>query len=206
MPSMHAGTAEGLMTSSQATSLNHENDCESENFDLSDKSFSSFQNSKACAYLNLSSTFGHQSNNELFLFHLNIRSFHKNFDSLCDLLSKLPQKPHIIGLSEAKIKDKPQINISIPVYTFLRNNSDTNAGGVGVYVSDFFQFQELTFKASFSGCESLWIKLSCPNTEINYVVGTIYRHPNTNTNAFCDYLNKILSDLNMNKKYVFRTR
>ena len=55
---------------------------------------------------------------------------------------------------ETKIKDKPQINISIPVYTFLHNNSDTNAGGVGVYVSDFFQFQELTFKASFSGCEN----------------------------------------------------
>ena len=151
----------------------------------------------------MSLTFGHQSNNELFLFHLNIRLLHKNFDSLCDLLSKLLQKPYIIGLSETKIKDKPQINISIPGYTFLHNNSDTNADGVGLYVSDIFQFQELTFKASFSGCVSLWIKLSRLNTEINYVVGTIYRHPNTNANAFCDYLNEILSDLDMNKKYFF---
>ena len=89
MPSMHAGAAEGPMTSSQATSLNHENDCETENFDLSDKSFSSFQNIKACAYLNLSSTFGHKVTMSFFYF---IHSLHKNFDSLCDVLSKLPQK------------------------------------------------------------------------------------------------------------------
>ena len=43
------------------------------------------------------------------------------------------------------------------------------------------------------------VKLSRPN--INYVVGTVYRHRNTNANAFCDYLNEILLDLNMNKNY-----
>ena len=51
---MHAGDAEEPITSSQATLLNYENHCESEIFDLSDKSFSIFQNIKACAYLNLS--------------------------------------------------------------------------------------------------------------------------------------------------------
>ena len=73
-------------------------------------------------------------------------------------------------------------------YTVLHKNSDANAGSVGVYVSDFFQFQELTFNAFFSGCESLWITLSRPNTEIDYAIGTICRHPKTNANAFCDYI------------------
>ena len=47
------------------------------------------------------------------------------------------------------------------------------------------------------------IKITCPNSEINYVVGTFYRHPNSNYNAFYEYLNEILTDLNISKKYFF---
>ena len=132
-----------------------------------------------------------------------MRSLQKNFDNLCNFLSKLPSKPHVISISETKIKDKPLLNVSIPGYTFLHNNSLSNAGGVGIYVADIFQVEELTFKATIHGCENIWIKITCPNSEINYVVGTVYRHPNSNYNAFCEYLNEILTDLNISKKYFF---
>ena len=87
------------------------------------------------------------------LSHANIWTLQKNFDNLCNFLSKLPSKPHVISISETKIKDKPLLNVSIPGYTFLHNNSLSNAGGVGVYVADIFQLEELTFKVY--GCENI---------------------------------------------------
>ena len=198
--------AEGLLTSSQANIQNQVilNDCKSDKYDSCDESFSSiFQNIKSCKYLDLNSPCIHFKKNELFLLHLNMRSLQKNFDNLCNFLSKLPSKPHVISISETKIKDKPLLYVSIPGYTFLHNNSLSNAGGVGVYVADIFQLEELTFKATIHGCENIWIKITCPNSEINYVVGTVYRHPNSNYNAFCEYLNEILTDLNISKKYFF---
>ena len=99
---------------------------------------------------------------ELFLLHLNMRSLQKNFDNLCNFLSKLPSKPHVISISETKIKDKPLLNVSIPGYTFLHNNSLSNAGGVGVYVADIFQLEELTFKATIYGCENIWDQDNVP--------------------------------------------
>ena len=75
------------MTSSNATLLNYENDCESEKFD-----YLVFQNIKTSAYLNLHLTLRHQSNHEIFYFIsiYSIRSLQKNFERLCDLLSNLP--------------------------------------------------------------------------------------------------------------------
>ena len=136
--------AEGLLTSSQANIQNQVilNDCKSDKYDSCDESFSSiFQNIKSCKYLDLNSPCIHFKKNELFLLHLNMRSLQKNFDNLCNFLSKLPTIPHVIGISETKIKDKPLLNVSIPGYTFLHNNSLSNAGGVGVYVADIFQLK-----------------------------------------------------------------
>ena len=41
------------------------------------------------------------------------------------------------------------------------------------------------------------------NSKINYVVGTVYRHPTTNVNQFCEFLNDILTELNINHKKYF---
>ena len=132
--------------------------------------------------------------------HLNIRSLSKNYDNLIEFLTNVPLRPHIISLTETKIKDKPLVNITIPGYTFLHVNSVSNAGGVGVYVSDLLQFKKLSFEASFSGCESIWINLTYSGTHINYVVGTVYCHPNSNASDFMEFLNVILTDLNLDHK------
>ena len=85
----------------------------------------------------------------------------------------------------------------------MRVNSVSNAGGVGVYVSDLLQFKKLSFEASFSGSESIWINLTYPGTDINYVVGTVYRHPNSNAYDFMKFLNNILTELNLDHKRFF---
>ena len=76
---------------------------------------------------------------------------------LVNSLPDLPCKPHIISISETKIKGKPLISISLSPYIFLLKNSVSNEGEVGVYIFDWLQFNKITFKATFYGCESLWI-------------------------------------------------
>ena len=82
-------------------------------------------------------------------------------------------------------------------------NSKSNVGGVGEYVSDLLQYKQLTFCSTFAGCETIWMEITFPNTKINYVVGTVYRHPTTNVNQFCEFLNDILTELNINHKKYF---
>ena len=82
------------------------NDSELDSFDLTEQVSSLMcDNISICAYFNLSDIPEISSKNELFLTHLNIRSLHKIFDDLCQFLSQLPVIPHIICLSETKIKD-----------------------------------------------------------------------------------------------------
>ena len=154
-------------------------------FDITDVAFSTlFDNIKPSEYLSPSSFPAVCNNGQLFLLHLNIRSLAKNYNDLSDFLSKFTIQPHVIALTETKIKDRLLVNISIPGYTFFHVNSNSNAGGVGAYISYSLQASEILFDTAYHGCECLWIKLTCPSTDLNYVIGTVYRHPKTNTNEF----------------------
>ena len=139
----------------------------------------------------------------MFFISSNIRSLQKNFDDLQEIIYSFKEKPHIICLSETKIKNNPMLNLSIPGYKFVNANSLTNAGSVGVYVSEAFHFEIITFDFQYAGCEQLWIRIKCPNSDSVYVIGTIYRHPSTNTNDFTEFLNDIISQLNASKLYYF---
>ena len=106
-------------------------------FNLSEKTFSTiFQNIQKCEYADVKAAHLNSQMNNLTLFHLNIRSLQKNFNDLHELLCNLSEPPHIICLSETKIKHNTLLNLSISGYKFLNVNSLTNAGGVGVFISD----------------------------------------------------------------------
>ena len=92
------------------------------------------------------------------------------------------------------------VNSSISGYTFFHINSTSNAGGVGAYVSDLIQTKEFQFNTTFYDFESLWLQFTCPGTDLDCGVGTVYRHPNTNVEEggvisdkiyFCDSGDKI---------------
>ena len=170
-------------------------------FDITDVAYLLFDNIKPCEYLSPSSFPAVCNNGQLFLLHLNIRSLAKNYD-LADFLSKFTVQPHVITLTETKIKDRPLGNISIPGCTFFHVDSNSNAGGVGAYIFDSLQASEILFDTAYHGCECLWIKLTCPGTDLNYS-GTVYRHPKTNMNEFLDMLDNILTDLNNNHTQYF---
>ena len=85
----------------------------------------------------------------LFLLHLNIRSLQKNYDKLSKLIDQLPTRPHLIGLSETKIKHQPLLDISLPNYYFIHAASPTNAGGVGLYIFDSLNYKLSTILDSY---------------------------------------------------------
>ena len=176
------------------------------NFDLSDKAFSAiFQNISPCKYTDVKSNCLKDNNNALILLHLNIRSLQKNFDDLREFITGLTTLSHVICISETKIKNSTGalINLSIPGYEFVNVNSISNAGGVGVYIAEPFQYEKLTLEPQFDGSEQLWICIKNTTTSINYVIGTIYRHPSSTTRDFIEFLNDIISELTSFKIYYF---
>ena len=173
------------------------------NFDPSVKTFSSFlQNIKPSKCYETNSIPRNSDDNSCLL-HLNIRSLQKNYDDMCEFLSNFNVKPHIISSSETKIKGKPLTNLSLPGYSFLHDNSQTNAGGVGVYIHESLRYDELDCTINFAGCEDIWIKFTCPITNNIFIIGTIYCHPITNVQNFLDCLNLILMKLNDTNKHFF---
>ena len=135
--------------------------------------------------------------------NLNICSLQKNYNDISKFLSNFNTKPHIISLSETKIKGKPLTNILLPGYLFLHNYSQTNAGGVGVNIHESLTYDELDCTINFAGCEDIWIKITCPITNSIFIIGTIYRHPITNVQNLLDRLNLMLMKLNDTSKHFF---
>ena len=69
------------------------------------------------------------------LVRLNIRSIQKHIKDLCDFISNLSTKPHVICISETKIKHSPNSNVVISGYFLLYQNSLTNASGAENYLT-----------------------------------------------------------------------
>ena len=97
------------------------------------------------------------------IFHCNTRSLEKNVSLLQDILSIVKKLPDIIAISESKINENTSTNFNIPGYAFVNTNSKTQAGGVGLYLSNdlvFVRRRELDI--SHDGIESCWVELERP--------------------------------------------
>ena len=115
-------------------------------------------------------------NTLLLMLHVNIVSLKKNFDSLYEIISQLSNAPHIICLSESRLKTSTGIttNISLPGYKFLHYDTPANAGGSAIHVDASLRFEIIhSLNLQIEGCEDLCIKL----IDYNTIIGSIYRHP-----------------------------
>ena len=98
------------------------------------------------------------SDQSLFVMHINTRSLQHNFENLNDLLLQMNFQPDILCVSETKIKISSLINISLPGYEFFHVDSPTNAGGVAIYVSKQLQYDLIyDFNLDLLSCEDIWI-------------------------------------------------
>jgi len=141
----------------------------------------------------LANIVSHSSINDFFLVHFNVRSLSKNKEKVEEFISDFVRLPDTIAISETKLNDRNVINTSIPNYNFLRKDSLTNAGGVGLYIKQTFKYcvrDDLCLNVP--SCEDLWIEIKTKQPNKTFVLAVIYRHPSTNflsfQNKFCDTL------------------
>ena len=135
-----------------------------------------------------------------------IRSLTKHFDQLHNLLSFLPNQFSVIGISETKLNSFSSSNIDLPNYNFLRKDSPTQAGGVGIYVHNCLSYllrPDLDFVAH--GCDTLWIEILLPKKDRNIIFGIVYRHPNSNLTDFKEDLSNILDIITNENKQIIIT-
>ena len=80
-------------------------------------------------------------NHDKFLLHLNVRSLNKNINKIDELLATLPYSPHVIIISETKLKKKNYNTTFIKNYYFHSIDSTTNSGGIGIYLHNSLNYK-----------------------------------------------------------------
>jgi len=149
------------------------------------------------------------NNSNISFLHTNVRSYHKNFDELNALLSKIPFKFDFIGLTETwDSPAKPIPHQTLDEYHPIETEQGVSQnGGVGVYVNKKIEFtrrEDLKLNMNTGKddqCENLFLELKGSNNQNSLVVGVIYRHPNGRISKFFNEMEKtLISKLTKNTK------
>ena len=112
-----------------------------ENYDLSDLTFNTLLDNIAdCIYTDVLNVKLPSTDNGITLLHTNMRSIsnEKNFNKFEKFLKALPCLLDIVCVSKTRIKGDPFVNISLPQYNLVHDDSTTRAGGIAIYVSKKF--------------------------------------------------------------------
>ena len=136
------------------------------------------------------------------ILHLNISSLNEHFDGLNNFLAQLILNVKVIGVTQHKIPYGKGPNRFLRGYNFFFNSSLTTHGGVGIFVSDDLQKPKIRkdLEKVNSFCESIFVELSLPNSK-KYLIGCVYRHPNTSVNDFTeDFILPLLNKLAFENK------
>ena len=98
--------------------------------------------------------------NDLTVYHSNVCSLRKNLDKLFETFLSGPQLPDVIGVTETRL-DEHLSEIDIDGYDFEPCFSNTQAGGVGVYVADYLDFSvRRDLRMNLEHCEDMWVEIS----------------------------------------------
>ena len=142
------------------------------------------------------------SENAFSFLHCYIRSLSANKNNLKHLLYELNCSFTLIALTETKlaVANDSLSNLNLHGYQFLSQPSLSNAGGVGFYVRDNYNFSVRSdLSITESGFEALWIEVE-NNTQSNSLCGVIYRHPHGNIDSFMEYLNSSIEKTHRENK------
>ena len=160
-------------------------------------------------YLDLNDLNALPMKNETFsLLHLNIASLALHFEELHTLLATSNKKFDIIGITETGFKNTtlPSDLCDLEGFSHVNCNTDSNKGGVRLYVSDRYDFKtrpDLQIYKS-TQLESTFIELSSNDNTENIIIGCIYKHPTMGIEEFnSNYLKKTLEKITQENKKLF---
>jgi len=111
--------------------------------------------------------------------------------------------PTFIAISETKLKPNFIVNIDIPAFNFVHNPSQTNSGGVVLYINSKLTYQlRNNLNPQNVGCESLFIETATSSGKY-FIIGVIYRHLAHALSPFQDEFIKLVTHLqNKNCEYL----
>ena len=164
----------------------------------------SCKNVDICDYKKILAAY--ESQNKLFVMHVNIRSLDTNKKRLKDLLYKSDVNPDVIAISETQLNDdynlaKTDIDGYHPLVYKHSVTGDSDYGGVGLYITKNLSYDsrpDLAF--DFDGCETKFIELQTKQVNRkNVIIGAIYRHPHNNHEAFYTNIGMLMKKIT--KKY-----
>ena len=141
-------------------------------------------------------------NNNLTIFHQNIRSFNRNYDYLSVFLGKFNKSIDIIALSETWFSDNFTHDIE-GYKSFHSYRKDRNGGGISIYVKKEIGVRCVSNKCVVTNdLESCVVELHCGNGEGmsgKLIIYGIYRPPSASLVNFTETLNLSCLELNNNR-------
>ena len=145
---------------------------------------------------------------------INVCSMPNKLDDVSVLLHNNDKHIHVLGISESRLtKVIPDEQFSMNNYTLLRSDVVSNSVhrmarvGLAVYIHHDISFKRRS-DLEHPQIECIWPKINDRNS--SYLVGQIYRHPESNSSwfeAFTDMMDNVsmqnmniilLGDLNIN--------
>jgi len=140
---------------------------------------------------------------DLFLFHVNIRSVIKNEDELIENISTMRFPPEIIAITETKLQANRVFHSKLKGYICIRADSLTCAGGVAFLIKSTLNYQIRDDLHIFvPACENLCIEINHPDKK-NIVRGVVYRHPQHDHSEFQEAFQDNILKINKSKKLFY---
>ena len=142
---------------------------------------------------------------DLSFLHMNIRSLSCHFDELQSLLVNLNIGFNVVAVSETwdSFARPLSTNVSIPGYTFLSSKSQSQNGGVGLYIkTGLGPIPRPELGSDSDEYETVWAEIE-NSKDKNILICCAYRHPSSEIEHFTEYIQRTLSIPSVANKHVF---
>ena len=149
------------------------------------------------------SSFG-TSPTDLSLLHMNIRSLSCHFDDLQFLRVNLNICFNVVGVSETwdSFARPLSTNEYIPGYTFLSSKSQSQNGGVGLYIkTGLGPIPRPDLVSESDEYETVWAEIE-NSKDKNILICCAYRHPSSEIEHFNEYIQRTLSNPSVANRHV----
>ena len=133
--------------------------------------------------------------NSMGIYFQNINGFKSNFQSFeIHILPNIIKNFSFFGFTETKMLVEEETRYDIPNFNLYANNNPLSYGGVALFIREDIVCNIIPNLSHMSAhFESIFIE--CTIDKTTFVLGVIYRRPNTNMNDFNDTLTGVLDIL-----------
>ena len=137
--------------------------------------------------------------------HMNIRSLSCHFDELQSLLVNLNIGFNVVAVSGTwdSFARPLSSNVSIPGYILLSSKSQSQNGGVGLYIkTGLGPIPRPELGSDSDEYETVWAEIE-NSKDKNILICCAYRHPSSEIEHFTEYIQRTLSIPSVANKHVF---